>query len=354
MSRDTLPNDIAARFGSGRAVPRIEDEGLLKGLGQYTDDLAPQGQLRLCFVRSPYPHARIASIDAAPAREMPGVVLVLTGADLVQAGVKPLPVNAGFKRAGGAPGASPERQVLAVDRVRFVGEPVALVVAEPAQQARDAAEALWVEYEELPNVVDVDQAVSGSPAVLCDEAPDNIAAEARYGDAAACDAAFAKAAHVVSLDIATQRVAALTLEPRSVLAWVADDARLTIRMSTQMPSGVRSTLCDCLGLAREQLRVTVGDVGGGFGMKTGAYNEDAAVAWAAWQVKRPGKWIAAPSGEFPSTPTAARNSCPPSTPAPCPATPSWPCPPTAASWRCGCARWATWAPMRWAPAWPSS
>ncbi|HSW16239.1 MAG TPA: xanthine dehydrogenase family protein molybdopterin-binding subunit [Ramlibacter sp.] len=298
MSTNTPTTDIAARFGSGRAVPRIEDEGLLKGLGQYTDDLAPAGLLRACFVRSSYPHARIVSIDKAGAQGMPGVALVLTGADVAAAGVKSLPVNAGFKRAGGAPGATPTRHTLAQDRVRYVGDAVAVVVAETLQQARDAAEALYVEYEELPHVIDLHEAVSGAAAALCDEAPDNVAAETRYGDAAACEAAFAKAAHVVKLDLDNQRVAALALEPRSVLAWTADDGRLTLRMSTQMPSGVRTTLCDALGLAKEQVRVTVGDVGGGFGMKTGAYNEDVAIALCAWQLKCPVKWIADRSEEF--------------------------------------------------------
>jgi carbon-monoxide dehydrogenase large subunit len=290
--------DVVARFGSGRSVPRIEDEGLLKGVGRYADDLQPAGQLRVAFVRSPHAHARIVSVDAASARGMPGVVLVASGADLAGAGVKPLPVNAGFKRAGGAAGASPERRVLAHERVRFVGEPVAIVVAETLQQARDAAEAVWVEYEELPAVSDVRQAVAGGAAVICDEAPDNIAAEARYGDAAAAQEKFAQAAHRVTLEIENQRVAALALEPRTVLAWISDDQRLTFQMSTQMPSGVRNTFCDLLGLKKEQVRVTVGDVGGGFGMKTGAYPEDVAIAWAAWKLQRPLKWAADRSEEF--------------------------------------------------------
>lgn len=299
MADTPIEDSIAARFGSGRAVARIEDEGLLKGAGRFTDDLQPAGQLRVAFVRSPHAHARIVSVDTAAARALPGVLLVAGGADLAAARVKPLPVNAGFKRAGGAPGASPARQVLAHERVRFVGEPVAIVVAETLQQARDAAEAVWVEYEELPQVVDMGQAVGGGGApVICEQAPDNIAAEARYGDAAAADVAFARAAHVVTLDIHNQRVAALSLEPRAVLAEVAGDGRLHIRMSTQMPSGVRNSVCDALGLQRTQVRVTVGDVGGGFGMKTGLYPEDAVVALAARQVRRPVKWAATRLDDF--------------------------------------------------------
>jgi carbon-monoxide dehydrogenase large subunit len=293
------PTSVAQRFGSGQSVLRIEDEGLLKGQGQYVDDIAPPGQLSLVFVRSPYPHARIVSVDTAAAQAMPGVAYVVTGAELDAAGVKPIPGNPAFPRADG-PGATPPRRVLAHERVRYVGEVVAAVVAETLQQARDAAEAVYVDYEELPHVTDAQQAVSGAGgAVLTEAAPDNIAAEMRYGDAAATEAAFAQAAHRVALDIVNQRVIALSIEPRSVLAWVAEDGRLTIRMSSQMPSGVRNSLCnDIFGWPRESVRVTVGDVGGGFGMKTGIYPEDAAVAWCARTLKRPVKWIADRSEEF--------------------------------------------------------
>lgn len=296
MTTDTL--DTPQRFGSGRAVKRIEDEGLLKGLGQYTDDVAPAGQLRAVFVRSPYPHARIASIDTSNAKSMPGVLQVVTGAELVAAGVQPIPTNPAFKRADGSPAGTAPRRPLAHERVRYVGEPVALVVAETLQQARDAAEAVGVDYEELPHVVDLEQAIApGAPALS--DAPDNIAAEARFGDAQKAADAFAQAAHVVKLTIVNQRVAAVSIEPRSVLAWVADDGRLTLRMSSQMPSGVRNSLADdVLGLGRDKVRVTVGDVGGGFGMKTGIYPEDAAVSWAAWTLKRPVKWVADRSEEF--------------------------------------------------------
>jgi carbon-monoxide dehydrogenase large subunit len=293
MNTDT----IAGRFGSGQSVRRLEDEALLKGAGRYTDDLAPEGQLHAVFVRSPYPHARIVAVDAAAARAMPGVQLVVTGAELHAAGAKPIPGNPNFKRAGGAPGAGAPRRALAHERVRFVGEAVAVVVAQTLPQARDAAEAVAVDYEELPHASDIAAAVAGA-AVLCDEAPDNIAAEARYGDAAATKSAFDGAAHRVALDIVNQRLIALPIEPRSVLAWVAEDDRLTLRMSTQMPSGVRNSLADIFGWPREQLRVTVGDVGGGFGMKTGIYPEDAAVAWCARELKRPVKWVADRSEEF--------------------------------------------------------
>ncbi|RZL66428.1 MAG: xanthine dehydrogenase family protein molybdopterin-binding subunit [Variovorax sp.] len=290
------------RFGSGQSVRRLEDDSLLAGAGRYTDDVSLPDQSHLVFVRSPYAHARIASIDGAAASAMPGVLCVITGADLVAAGVQAMQGATGFKRADGSPCVSPPRRALAHERVRFVGEPVALVVANSQAEARDAAEAVAVDYQDLPMVVDLHDAVApGAPLVL-DEAAGNIAAEARYGDAEATNAAFAGAAHRVALDIVNQRLVAFTVEPRSVLAHHdATTDRLTIRMSTQMPSGVRDTVCTALGLPKDKVRVVVGDVGGGFGMKTGAYPEDIAIAHAALQVKRPVKWVADRSEEFVSS-----------------------------------------------------
>ncbi len=301
MTTDT-PFSSPARFGSGQSVQRLEDDSLLTGRGRYTDDVVPASQAQLCFLRSPYAHARLVSINTAAALAMPGVLAVITGADLVAAGVKPLPGSPNFKRAEGAPGASPPRRALAHERVRFVGEAVVAVVAHTAEQARDAMESIDVEYEDLPLVVDVAGATAPGAPTLCDEAPDNIAAEMRHGNAAATAEAFGKAAHVVRLSLTNQRLAAVTLEPRSVLAWLApEDGRLTIRMSTQMPSGVKGSVCDALGIARDQVRVVVGDVGGGFGMKTGAYPEDLVVAYAARQLKCPVKWVADRSEEFLAT-----------------------------------------------------
>lgn len=288
------------RFGSGQAVRRLEDDQLLAGAGRFTDDVNEPQQARLVFVRSPYPHARIVAVDTAAARAMPGVLGVFTGADLVAAGVRPLPAVVGFTRADGQPAASPERRALAHERVRFVGEAVVAVVAETLQQARDAAEAVQVDYDELPMVVDLADATAPGAPLLQDDIAGNIAAEMRHGDPAATAAAFARAAHTVTLAIINQRLAAVTLEPRSVLA-VPDAAsgRLTLRMSTQMPSGVRNALAnDTLGIPREQVRVVVGDVGGGFGMKTGIYPEDVAVAYCARTLQRPVKWVADRSEEF--------------------------------------------------------
>lgn len=284
------------RFGSGQAVQRLEDDQLLKGEGLYASDVMSEGQARLCFVRSPYAHARIVSVDTSQAEKMPGVRLVLSGPALAAKGVKPMPRALNFTRADGSPLAAADRRILAADRVRYVGEAVAAVVADTEQQARDAAEAVLVDYEELPCVVTLTDALAADAPLLAD-APDNRVAETRYGDAAKATQAFATAAHVVQLEIANQRLVALTIEPRSVVAY-PQEGRLFIRMSSQMPTAVRGVVSDLLGLKPEQVRVLVGDVGGGFGMKTGPYPEDVLVAYAAFQLQRPVKWVADRGEEF--------------------------------------------------------
>lgn len=295
----TTTAPAVARFGSGQAVQRMEDDALLQGQGRYTDDLLQPGDGRLVFVRSPYAHAQIVSIDTAAAEAMPGVRAVLTGAQLAGQGVAPLPLGAPFKRPDGSDCASPARRVLAHERVRFVGEAVALVVADTVAQAKDAAEQVMVDYAELPPVPTLDAALRAEHAIL-DSAPDNVACEARHGDAAACAQAFAQAAHVVRLQIDHQRLVALTLEPRSVRAW-DEDGRMQVHLSSQMPTGVRAAVAAALQVPPEEVRVRVGDVGGGFGMKTGAYPEDVAVALAARATGRPVCWAGERSEEFLST-----------------------------------------------------
>ncbi len=292
----------AMRFGSGRAINRIEDPALVAGRGRYTDDIDHPGQLHLVFVRSTYAHAELRAVDVDTARGMPGVVAVFTGADLAAAGVKPMPGPGGFKRADGSPGASAPRRALALGRVRCVGEAVAAVVATTLAEARAAADTVWADCEELPAVVDPFDAMQPGAPRLCDEAPDNIAAEMRHGDAAATAAAFAAAAHVVSVDVHNQRLAPSPIEPRCINARVDPaDGRLQVQISNQMPTGVRAALADALavlGASTESVRVQVGDVGGGFGMKTGAYPEDIAVAYAALVLKQPVKWRAERIEEF--------------------------------------------------------
>jgi carbon-monoxide dehydrogenase large subunit len=275
-------------------VPRVEDDALLRGQGVFADDVSVDGQLHAQFLRSPHAHARIASLDTAAAAAMPGVVAVVTGGDLVRAGVRPIPNSGDFKRADGSPTASPPHHALAVDTVRHVGEPVAAVVAQTLAQARDAVEAIAVDYEPLPAVVDAVTATAPGATLVMAEAGSNVACQKRYGDRAAADAAFARAAHVVTLDLVNQRVAACPIEPRATLAtYDAATDRLTLRTSCQTPTGLRDELCDeVLRIPKDKVRVLVGDVGGGFGMKTNLYGEDVVVAYAARLLKRPIRWTA--------------------------------------------------------------
>ncbi len=292
----------ATRFGSGQSVRRIEDPALVTGQGRYTDDETLPGQLHLVFLRSPYAHADITGIDTSAAKGMPGVVAIYTGADLVAASVKPM-AGVPFPRPDGKPGATAPRRALAHGRVRFVGEAVAVVVAESIDQARAAADAIVVDYNELPSVVNAFDAMAPGAPALCDAAPDNIAAGMAHGNPAAAAAAFAAAAHTVSVDVDNQRLAPSPIEPRAVSARVPADGpdagRLVVRLSSQMPTAVRGGLADAIpGLTAENVRVLVGDVGGGFGMKTGIYPEDIAIGYAAWTLKRPVKWRADRIDEF--------------------------------------------------------
>ena len=287
----------AGRYGSGREVRRIEDPALLRGEGRFTDDLVREGQTHLVFLRSPYAHARIVGVDTSAAKAVLGVLAVFSGAELQAAGVQPIGPAVPFPRPDGTPGVSAPRHPLALDRVRYVGEAVAAVVAESREAALDGAEAIVVDYEELPAVTDPFAAMRPGAPLLCDAAPDNIAAEARHGDAAATEAAFAQAAHRVSLELVNQRLAPASIEPRVVLA-EPEGERLAITLSSQMPTAVRDGVAGALGLAKEQVRVMVGDVGGGFGMKTGLYPEDVVVAHAARTLQRPVKWCAQRLEEF--------------------------------------------------------
>jgi carbon-monoxide dehydrogenase large subunit len=295
MAKETA----AGRFGSGREVRRIEDRALLAGEGRFTDDISLPGQLHLCFLRSPHAHARIVSIDATAARGFPGVAAILTGADLLAAGVKPQVVTSAYKRPDGSEAATPFRPALAQERVRFVGEAVAAVIADTRDQAKDALEAIMVEYEELPSATSLADAVAPDAPQIWTAATGNIVAQSHFGDAAASDAAFADAAHVVSLHLINQRLAPTPMEPRSTLA-SHDPAtgRLTLHLSTQMPSGARDALAAVFDVPASDIRIVVGDVGGGFGMKTGLYPEDIVAAFASRLLQRPVKWIAERIEEF--------------------------------------------------------
>jgi aerobic carbon-monoxide dehydrogenase large subunit len=270
----------------GQAIVRREDPALLTGQGRYVDDVAPEGVLHAYVVRSPVAHARIVSVDVTEARQAPGVVAVYTAADLAGLGVGALP------RADGLPPGSlnPEYPILASGKVVWAGQPVALVVAETSEQAADAAELVLADYDELPAVAGPLEAAAGGAPVVHEGADGNVAFRRRLtaGDAAA---AFRAAAHRVGQRMVSQRIAPVALEPRGVLAGVAADGRLEIRLPTQRPHGARNWLATMLGLPPGEVRVVAGDVGGGFGAKGPIYPDQVAVIAAARALGRPVKWI---------------------------------------------------------------
>jgi carbon-monoxide dehydrogenase large subunit len=285
-----LPGNM--RFGAGQPVKRLEDERLLTGKGQFIDDKPEDGALWLYVLRSPHAHAKIVSVDTGEAAKMPGVQAVYTGADLIADDIGTLPTLMVFPRPDGSPMTVPPRRLLAHEIVRFAGEPVAAVVASSRILAQTAAEAVAVKYEVLPSVVDPLEAIKpGAPAVWA-AAPDNIVAGMSYGDAAAVEAAFAKAAHVVSLDLVSQRLIPSAMEPRSTIAEVdKKSGRLTLHVQSQTPGSTRDLLAEAvLKRPKESVRVLVGDIGGGFGQKTSLYPEDGIVAYAAVKLGRKIRW----------------------------------------------------------------
>ena len=287
---------LETKFGSGKAVQRVEDDRLLRGQGLYVDDATAAGTKHVCFVRSPYASADILSVDTSAAQQAAGVHLVLTGADLLAAGVPAMAKPINFKRPDGSPLQTPERHLLATTRVRFVGEPVAVVVADSIAQAQAAAELVEVSYEPRPVAADMAQALASDAPLLAD-GPDNICAQTHFGDTAAVNEAFAKAAHVTSLDIQHQRLAAITIEPRNSIATMRDN-RLEFRATSQAPTQMRAALSHHLGLPVEAIRVVVGDVGGGFGMKTATYAEDLLTAYCAHRLGGAVKWVSTRSEDF--------------------------------------------------------
>ena len=290
----------SARFGTSRSQKRIEDDRLLTGRGLYSDDRVTAGQAWLVMVRSPYAHARIGAIDISAAVEAPGVLAVYTIADLQADGLGHIPFPPLFKQANGEPMAAPLRTPLAGDIAYYAGHPVAAVVAETREQAQDAAELVSVDYDELPCVIDPRKAIeAGAPQIFA-AAPGNVSAEARYGDVKAAADAFAKAAHVASIELHNQRLIATALEPRSSTA-VFEGERWTLYTQSQQPTGARDALAAVFKTKPEAFRVVVGDIGGGFGMKTGLYPEDAMLCFAARRLGRAVRWRAERSEEFLAT-----------------------------------------------------
>ncbi|MBT5665741.1 MAG: xanthine dehydrogenase family protein molybdopterin-binding subunit [Rhodospirillaceae bacterium] len=282
-----------ANVGIGRSVIRIEDDALLRGAGQFIDDINLPGQTHAHFLRSPHAHAVIARIDASAAEAAPGVVAVLTGADLAADGIGLISSGYPVKNKDGSPIQAPVWRAMATERVRYVGDTVAVVLAETRIQAEDAATLIDIDYEELPCVTDPIQASQNDGAVIWEDFGSNVALDWETGDKAAVDAAFSRAAHVTRLDVVNNRIMVNSLEPRGAVArYDALDDRYTLYTTTQGSNEIRSSLAKSgLQVPLEKIRViTPPDVGGGFGIKNGLYPEQIVTSWAAKRIGRAVKW----------------------------------------------------------------
>lgn len=271
---------------------RREDARLVSGQGRYVSDHKLANLAHAVMVRSPHAKARITGIDLTAAKACPGVLAIITGDDITAAGLPDLPCGVSFLRPNGEKAFQARRPVLARDQVRYAGEPVAFVIAETIEQAREAAELVAVDYEDQPAVVGAKAAIlPGAPAVWT-EVPDNIAFVWKRGDMSAIDTALAGAAHVARLESHITRVSATSLEPRGAAAEIGPDGRSIFYASHQSPHQLRGSLAAQLNLKPTDIRVISADVGGSFGMKSGIYPEDVLVLIAARQLKRPVRWVA--------------------------------------------------------------
>jgi aerobic carbon-monoxide dehydrogenase large subunit len=284
-------------FGVGQPVRRTEDPKLVRGQGCYTDDVAFPGQAYAVLVRSQNAHGRIRGIDVATARAMPGVLGVYTGADLT--GYGPLKSTLPMKNRDGRPLGAPPRPSLPTDKVRFVGDPVACVVAETALAAKDAAEAVALDIEPLPAVMKASEAVKPQAPLVWDDAPGNVALDYHYGDSQKVEAAFAAAAHVTRLALINSRLVVNSIEPRAAIAaYDAPSQRFTLNLGTQGVFGMKAQLVDMLGVTADKVHVISGNVGGSFGMKASAYPEYLCILHAARLLGRPVKWTDERSTSF--------------------------------------------------------
>jgi aerobic carbon-monoxide dehydrogenase large subunit len=286
-------------FGLGQAVPRFEDVRLLRGGGRYVDDMAFPRMAHGCVLRSPHAHARIRAIDTEAAKAAPGVLAVLTGADWQASGWGDLPVPHGPKRRDGGPLYRPPFPALVTDRVRWVGDYVAFVVAETRAQALDAAELIAVDYEPLPAVVDTAAAARPGAPLVWDDCPGNICFVHLEGDKDKTDAAFARADRVVRHKLVVNRVTGATMEPRgSIGIYDPTEDHYTIFTTLQRTQVFRAELAHVLKVPESRIRVVAGDIGGSFGMKSAVYNEVALVLLAARLTGRPVKWTSTRAEAF--------------------------------------------------------
>ena len=282
------------KFGVGQAVRRVEDRRFLVGEGRFVEDIVIPGMCHGVVVLSPHAHARIVRVDTSVASQAPGVVCVLTGADVAKdglGGIGPLfmPEDMGFPKAFRT-----SRPILVDDKVKCSGDRVAFVVAETLAQARDGAEMIDIEYDALPAVVSIDAAVVPGAPVVWDEIPGNVVFKLEFGSKQAADAAFQQAEHVVRLRLANNRLSANPIEPRTVIGqYHPAENSYTLHSTNQNPHGLRSILAEgVLRIEESKLHVISPDVGGGFGVKTPCYPEDALVLWAAKRCRRTVKWVA--------------------------------------------------------------
>ena len=295
-----LENAIALqKYGVGQPVRRKEDDTLVRGKGKYTDDFSLPGQAYAWIVRSSHAHGIIRGIDTEAAKAMPGVLGVWTGTDLAAAGYAPFTCGLPFKNRDGSPLLQTNRMPLVTDKVRYVGDAVAFVVAETLAQARDAGEAVVLDIEPLPAVTTPAEAVKPGAPQLYDHIPNNVALDYHYGDTAKIEAAFAAAAHVTRLDLVNNRVAVVAMEPRAALASY-DRAKdhFTLQVPTQGVSGNRATLAKNMKLPNEKVRILTANVGGSFGMKNVNYPEYMCILYAAKVLGKPVKWTDERSGSF--------------------------------------------------------
>ena len=293
-------NVVAPFEGIGASVRRKEDFRFLQGRGAYTDDFNRPGQLYAWILRSPHAHARIRGIDTARAAAMPGVVAVFTGADMAADNVGGLPCGWQIHNKDGSPMAEPPHPVLAQGKVRHVGDPVAVAIAATREQARDAAEAIAVDYEVLPAAATMEAALKPGSPLIHDGAPGNLCYDWHIGDRAAVDAAFAGAKHVVRLDLVNNRLIPNAMEPRAALGeYDRSTGEYTLTTTSQNPHVIRLLMgANVLHIPESKLRVIAPDVGGGFGSKIYHYAEEAIVTWAAGRLGRPVKWTADRSESF--------------------------------------------------------
>jgi aerobic carbon-monoxide dehydrogenase large subunit len=286
--------------GIGASVRRKEDARFLNGRGNYTDDINRPGQLHAYIRRADRPHATIKDINTSAAAKAPGVVAVFTGADLAADNVGGLPCGWQIHNKDGSPMAEPPHPVLAIGKVRHVGDPVAVVIAETKQAAKDAAEQIVIDYQDLPAAASLRDAIAAGAPTVHDEVPGNICYDWHIGDKAVVDAAFAKAAKVVKLDLTNNRLIPNAMEPRAAVGdYDVNSGDFTLFTTSQNPHVIRLLMgAFVLHIPENRLRVVAPDVGGGFGSKIYHYAEEAIVTWAAGKVRRPVKWTAERTESF--------------------------------------------------------